>query len=211
MTLLSLRCAAALLPVLWLSSLARADVISDFDVDADGWILGSDVVTQPALGNPGGYLLFDRSAFSAPGDDEILAPGKFLGDWSAYDRLSFDFTVLSTGIATQPRRIEISGTGGSATWEGPNFNGTQVWTNVEALLVEADWTLTSGTWGSLLADVNELKIILSDHDPSVNIFFEKTGIDNIALISTAIPEPSAALMTLCFAAGLTRRRSRRKS
>jgi PEP-CTERM motif len=209
------------------TSSARADVVSTFDMGLDGW---SGLATQgPASqyswgatgGNPGGYFDFiDQASTSGA----IAAPVKFLGNWSALNgvgSLRWDAIIVNTGGDPSlfgPFDADISGPGGSATF-ATSTNATLVgqWVTTTAPITQANWTLTSGTWTGLLADVTSLNIsiegVTNIHNPTVQNPGDHDGIDNVILQgSIGIPEPASltlvGLGAVCTLATLSRRRRR---
>ena len=167
-------------------------VSSTFDSDVDGWTgdnVGEFSFGAPG-GNPDGYLRFD-DLFSLGGF--AIAPSKFLGDWSALDgsgAIRYDQRVISAGSHTGSvfRRILLSGPGGSAEWQGPFPCGGQFcttpWETFFALLDESVWTVTSGTWAALLADVTDFRIS-ADQFITMNPTPDAEGLDNIQLEQTS--------------------------
>ncbi len=161
---------------------------STFDTGLDGWTGNPEELSWASTGgNPGGYARWqDIGANSLP----LSAPDSFLGDWSLLDGvgfISYDQKVFSTGSYTDRGsfHVAISGPGGYAVWSGPvapdgcpGLPGCD-WTTYVVPLVESEWTLTSGTWSALLADVTALQI-----NPELygNISgAEIQGIDNVLL------------------------------
>ena len=168
-------------------------VESAFDSDADGWTGNGNFATDD--GNPGGYMTYPGSTgVAAPSD--ILAPSKFLGDWSVLDGvglIEFDHRIFEVGTAVVeffPYSIGLSGPGGAARWSGPTPTGPTEWLTFQVPVREQNWTVTSGTWAGLLGNVTSLLLRIelvsnsagADHD----------GIDNVRI--SAVPEPGAILM-----------------
>ena len=168
-------------------------VVSTFDSNADGWTGNGDFATED--GNPGGYMKYPGSTgVAAPSD--IVAPSKFLGDWSALDGvglIEFDHRIFEVGIAVVeffPYSIGLSGPSGAARWTGPTPSGPTEWVTFAVPVREESWTVTSGTWAGLLSDVSSLLLRIelvsnsagADHD----------GIDNVRI--SAVPEPGVILM-----------------
>ena len=190
-------------------SQSRASIISTFDTGLDGWsgLASQGPASQyswgPTGGNPGGYFDFiDQSATSGT----ITAPTKFLGNWSALNgtgSLMWDAILFSTGgdpSSYGPFEADISGPGGPATF-ATSTNDTLVgqWITTTAPIIQADWTVTSGTWVGLLANVTSLNISIEDvtnvHTPTVQNPGDHDGIDNVVLQGPAIvPEPSSLVM-----------------
>jgi hypothetical protein len=81
----------------------------------------------------------------------------------------------------------------------------------ERPLIQADWTINSGTWSGLLANVTQLQIpmelVTNDTIPGDT---DHEGIDNV-ILSTSTPEPASLALFGCGIAGLwclARRRGR---
>ena len=193
-------------------------VISTFDLGCDGWTGNMtslcDQDGTPSVGvswiatggNPAGNLQFNEGSSVQAPDTRIVAPAKFLGDWSALDgvaSIQYDHTIINSGLnnGRVPRAIYLSGGGSSATWSGPlvpagNFLSTP-WETFTASLSESDWTVT-GSWTALLSSVESFEIQI-DHYSSFVGSAETHRFDNILLIpepSFLVPEPSMAVLLL---------------
>jgi len=137
-------------------------------------------------GNGGGFLRIS----DATGISTAIAPAKFLGDWSSLDQSGFvtvDVRVLSrsgTGLGIN-EFMRISGPGGSAyvtfdTSELPPSN--LVWKTFRYPLDTATWTVDSGTWDGLLANVTECLIM-----PEFFSSTETVGLDNFGRMADGCP------------------------
>ena len=167
---------------------AAAQVTSTFDFGLEGWlIIGDNAGGWVGVGgNPDGFL---NVADLATGAINIAsAPPKFLGDWSAMtstDTLAFDvhFVNTSGGALVAPSWIfRIEGPGGAATGITPGVTPPQgVWSTFKVSLDPADWTIVSGTWGAILADVTALKLYVEYVNGD-----EEVRVDNVSLSSTPI-------------------------
>ena len=124
---------------------------------------GTGGVSNPGSdGNTGGYCRVANGAATA----YALAPSRFLGDWSALDVtgcLTIDLRLFSvTGaIGGNAEFIRLSGPGGTAhvALAPSEFPlGRQIWKTHSYSLDAGTWTVTSGTWAGLLADVTECRI-----------------------------------------------------
>lgn len=171
----------------------NADVCSTFDADFGGWTFASspDFYWAASGGNPDGYVRFHDSG---PAGNRAVAPVEFLGDWSALDgvgEISYDLRLSSMRICTDeippyemlPFNIDIAGPGGSAEWNGDTPSGVFDWVRVVAPLVESEWTLTSGTWAELLADVTRLRIAVEIVETCAGGHL--IGLDNVCLFASA--------------------------
>jgi hypothetical protein len=171
-------------------------VTSTFDTDLDGWANEDCCLFYSSSGgNPGGYAAFNDGSLAS--DSHILAPAKFLGDWSALDdagSLSWDHTVMDFGSFVELAALSavISGPGGQALFESRVLPRQGEWLTIVAPLIRSQWTIQSGTWSALLADVAEVRILIevvvwgNDEWP-----VEWTGIDNVRLGLGGLPEPLA--------------------
>jgi hypothetical protein len=187
-------------------SSCRADSIiaqSTFGVNLDGWKSSdspqSQVMWTSMGGNPGGYARFvDGNS----GTTFVVAPNKFAGNYvqlglDGAGVISFDHKIFASGHGDTYDNYEIllSGPNGAATWTGPTpvvQDFVSAWETVNAPLIQSDgWTVTSGTWSSLLQDVTGLRIRMEvvDNDHSGAGSSDIEGIDNVVLRS--VPEPAS--------------------
>jgi Thrombospondin type 3 repeat len=172
---------------------------STFDSGFDGWDEDDsqkpgDLSWQSTGGNPGGYVrLLDTGLASGQHlNSKILAPPEFLGDWSSYDgvgTISFDLATFRVGTVASLRNYSVYISNDtesiSAEWLGPVHSGlVNTWGDEEAQfsvpIIEADWSVSGGTWADLLAEVTllrmELEQVVSNGAPR-----DISGIDNISL------------------------------
>lgn len=184
-------------------------VESTFSSDLDGWTIENPVIGtltyQAAGGNPGGFAKFTDLA---GGRGLAIAPVKFLGDWSNLNNnaiLSFDHKVIDFGqnIDGLPFRVNISGVGGAAYWSS-NTAPSANWQTLNATIAEANWTVTSGTWATLLADVSYMAIAIEGIDNTQGNL-DIDGMDNVRI--RAIPEPATLALLCTGAVALLRRRN----
>ncbi len=183
------RIAIAVFSILIISAAAPlgAQVISTFDTDLDGWrIIGDNsAVWQSTGGNPGGCLDVNDRAVGEM--NWASAPNKFLGNWSAFtpaDSIFFDIYEVNTsgGAWTPSHHVRIEGPGGAA-WANdirvvtPPAQG--VWIHVRIMFAPEVWTLESGTWLGLLANVTSVRIFAEWVNGG-----ETTWLDNIGLSRT---------------------------
>ncbi|MBN2473464.1 MAG: hypothetical protein JXB62_02560 [Pirellulales bacterium] len=193
---------------------------SDFDDGSQGWTrLAADpgISWQSAGGNPGGYMRYDNNVpYGAGSTTSIYAPPAYLGNWSALGvtDLSYEANIFTTGSVASigDYTVVISGPGGAFRWLGPAPNPSVSWLPLEATLVESAWAAMSGDWGALLEDVTELRIEMAYYTNYTP--FEITGIDNVRLNASAVPEPACSTLlgvgfaVLGLGGLLGRRRSR---
>jgi hypothetical protein len=177
-----------------------AGVSSTFDTGPDGWTSNtpSEVSWLSSGGNPGGYMRF---ADGSANGTWLIAPAEYLGNWSELDGfgiINYDHRIIDQGPGVQQfhrETVSISGPGGVATWYGTTPSGVTPWPapgnhTVTALLLESDWSVTTGSWDALLANVTNLSLqIEMVQNQGLG---ERTGIDNV--YRTTIPAPGAILL-----------------
>ena len=161
---------------------AVAQVSSTFNADLEGWLVTGDnsSIWQSTGGNPGGCL--DVNDLATGGMNYAIAPPRYLGDWSTAtvaDSLSVDyyFDNLGGGALSLPAFI-ISGPGGSAS-SAAVYPPELAWTTYTVALDPALWTVSSGDWASILANVTSLRVGGEFVDGS-----EELQIDNVNLTIT---------------------------
>ena len=185
------------------SQATLGNVVSTFDSSVDGW--SNAAITHQAIGgNPGGYIHFVDADSSG---NSIVAPSKFLGDWSIYDggSLSYDHRILeATNVnGFGDYQVEIAGPTDSALWSsGAPPTGVTSWVSLMVPIQENHWSVT-GDWSTLLSDVTELRIRIEHVDDAGT---DVEGIDNVRLM--AVPEPGSAVGIVVGAMTLTTRRRR---
>ena len=140
---------------------ARALVTTTFDTDLEGWAVYGDNVSfwVAGEGNPDGCLRVEDDAIGLI--NVATAPPDYLGDWSslsAADSLVYELRYDPGGPQTvAPKIFRIEGPGGSAEMA---VLGTppSVWNRFAIPIDPGSWTVTSGTWGALMANVTALEI-----------------------------------------------------
>ncbi len=145
-------------------------------------------VTNPGSGgNGGGYC---RVADGA-GASYAFAPARFLGDWSALDgtgRITLDFRLVSYSgpIVDVPEFVRLTGPGGVARMPLAAVDvpvSTLQWKRLEFPLQASAWTMVSGTWAGLLANVTECRIQAEVVNGS-----EVVGLDNFTRRAAGCPD-----------------------
>lgn len=204
--------------LLWCSSVANADVITTFDSDLEGWTTPNpvEISWRSVGGNPDGYLHFqDMSGISA--NSFLLAPSAYLGDLSALNGpvfLTYDHRIFETGGSGNnilPYEVQLEGPSGAARWRGSTPTGATLWTTVVVPYDQTEWQVLSGSWSDLLANVTSMKIRIEQVDNNIS-GRDISGIDNIRLATTAVPEPSSLLlMSLAGVILASGRRKQRRS
>ncbi len=164
---------------------------SDFDDGPQGWTLNASARWESTGGNPGGRI-FGPVPEKTNTSAAMNAPAAFLGNWAPYDTVgsvSFDFIRISNGAQPQafgPPSVRITGPGGQARWEGPALTAPGPWMTYTAPLIESEWTVLSGTWEAILADVTEvfipIELVTNGNNPD-----EQAAVDNVILDSGAAP------------------------
>ncbi|MGE3542269.1 MAG: PEP-CTERM sorting domain-containing protein [Candidatus Tectimicrobiota bacterium] len=139
---------------------------------------------------------------------QLSAPAKFLGSWSTLDgvgHLSWDSIVIDESFSPTavPFRVFISGPGGSAhVFPTANQGVWHTWVTTIVPINQGDWTIDSGTWAGLLANVTDLRVQIErvSNAGSFSVFGpgDRDGVDNVFL-GTPVPEPSTWIL---LAAGL---------
>ena len=190
---------------------AQAGVIasSTFDTGLDGWTSNtpSQIAWQSTGGNPGGYIQFT----DASGDSTVVwASSSFLGNYASLgvSSISFDDNIIAeTQVQSVGQyEIDLSGPGGSATFLGnqPPATYPTGWIAVTAAIAvdapPSGWTVTSGTWLGLLANVTQVQIPIELVTNSQSgSWTDVEGIDNVTLTGSPASTPEPASLSLMFA------------
>jgi sugar lactone lactonase YvrE len=149
---------------------------------------GTGGISNPGSGgNGGGYCLINDAGTTA----YAFAPSRFLGDWTSLDgsgQITIDLRIFSNSgaITGTPVFLRLTGPGGVAevgiaAAEFPLSR--RVWKTHTYPLSAASWTVTSGTWAGLLANVTECRISL-EHVASGS---EVVGFDNFGRLQAGCP------------------------
>ena len=177
-------------------------VVADFSAPGtEEWSFsGTASATNPGSGgNGGGFCSIGDGAANS----YAYAPSRFLGNWSSLDgsgRLSIDLRVLARSGVDEgaPELIRISGPGGEAHVSlapGGLPAAARVWKRLTFPLAAGSWTLVSGTWAGLLANVTQCRIDLEYFGST-----ETVGFDNFARLAAGCPDPD---LPLSFSGGLS--------
>ena len=184
-------------------SASASGVTTSFTTGFEGWtfVNPSGSSWQSSGGNPGGYVRFDDLGPANGG--QFLAPASYLGNWTSYDgvgSLSADaqLFVLPPQAFAFPS-FSISGPGGSAFWTASVPSGPFGWTTFTAPITASQWSIRSGSWAAILANVTQLLIFM----PASSVGGEITGIDNVTLV------PAPGVGALLGLGGLLAARRRR--
>lgn len=170
-----------------------APIESNFESGLDGWtVLPGDPGTLSyglSGGNPGGYA---RYADDGPPTNTIVAPAKFLGDWTSLNQtgfLSWDHRIIDVGagqLTYYTLKAFISGSGGSATFDSGLFGTTDDWQTLNAPILAGSWIIDTGTWADILRDVSNLELQIEGlANNGAGAAGDIGGIDNVVL--SAVP------------------------
>jgi hypothetical protein len=153
-------------------------------------------------GNGGGFLRFG----DASGNSYAFTPSRFLGDWSALNNngyVTLDIRVLSSSGNNlgSPEFVRLSGPGGAAHVSlaaGDLPTSGRIWKNFRFLLNASEWTLDSGSWTGLMAEITACRIDVEFFDNT-----ELIGLDNFGRMLNTCPPIDAPVtvhssdVTLC--------------
>jgi hypothetical protein len=147
--------------LVFVSSPVAGQVSTTFDADLDGWLVTGDNSTQwqATGGNPDGCL--DVNDLATGQLNWAIAPSRYHGDWTGAttaDSISVDYLLdrLSGSFLSNPTFI-LSGPGGRA--ESAEITPPElVWTTSTVTLDPNEWTVTSGDWASLMANVTSVRV-----------------------------------------------------
>ncbi len=204
--------ALTLCSVLAVTAIARADVISTFDSDSEGWRVADlpdsgpfgpalgyyAVLWNSSGGNPGGYL----SATDPSGNNFFLdAPAAFLGDKStAYGQtLSYDLAFPYPVDWTPLEDVILVG-GGMTLVANQGPPPEPAWKHYSlTLLGSSGWHI--GTGAGPAPTEAELQTVLSDLTAlrirgEYHYGDDLPGLDNVRLATTAVPDGGATLSIL---------------
>lgn len=187
-------------------SASAAQIVENFDnptVGANGWTAvdadDHDYTAQYSAtnGHPGGYLQGVEN-IALGGTGYFIAPSSFLGNLSSFagGKLSYDLKVFTGTDYFQDVDVIITGTNGHvASWTA-NINPVgKDWVNFSVNLVDGNFT--GDPLSSILSSVADLQIrgeVISGP--------ELEGIDNVTLMTAAVPEPSTWSMMILGFCGL---------
>jgi hypothetical protein len=185
-----------------LTSPCLASTFSGTDTEDWSFANTATVAFSATGGNAGGYV----QVTDGTGTSQAIAPSSFDGDWSTFDgvgTLRVDLRLLSaSGNAIGAADfVTLSGPGGAARHslaaaEIPPIG--PLWKTFEIAIEAGAWTLTSGTWSGLLADVGDVRMTLDFYDGN-----EVVAFDNFGRFEDGCPDPDlhltldAADLVLC--------------
>lgn len=151
-------------------------------------------VTNPGSGGNGGGFC---RVVDAAGTSLAFAPARFLGNWSTLNgtgALTIDLRLVSlTGpVVGSAQFIRLTGPGGVASVALTPAEipvSTLVWKTLRYPLAAGSWTVSSGTWAGLLANVTECRI-----EAEVVSGTEVVGLDNFGRLSAGCGEPDDSVV-----------------
>lgn len=137
------------------------------DGTVDGWRFedAAAIGVDSASGNPGlGLSVGDRSSVLS----QAIAPPKFWGDWTALTdsgKLAFDLWIdqSSGSLYDKEYLVQLTGNGAVAIVRPPDSildNAVGQWYPFSFFIDSSEWTMQSGTWDSLLTNVEEIRLQL---------------------------------------------------
>ncbi|HRF58416.1 MAG TPA: hypothetical protein PLH94_00720 [Fimbriimonadaceae bacterium] len=100
--------------------------------------------------------------------------------------LSYQWRVSITpgdGVP-HPYEVKLIGPGGEAHWTRPGPTSAHDWMPIEIPLKQSEWTLTSGTWAGLLANITTLGIRVRQFTNT-----DATQINGLDSVVLSIPTP----------------------
>ncbi len=150
--------------------------------DTEDWTFqGTGGASNPgSAGNGGGYCkITEKGGQNSYG----LAPSMFLGDWSSFDGsgyVTIDIRIISHSGTNNgaPEFIRLSGNGGVAhvSLDASELPADRrIWKTFSYPIDSSAWTLDSGTWAGLIANVEEIRIDLEFYDSTESIGFDNFG------------------------------------
>ena len=183
-------------------------IASTFDSDLEGWYSNNDPGSTSHVyeGSNGVMRVEDLKGDSL----HIIAPSKFLGDWTNYEKLSMDMKATSWGddsLYTGSVMFEMTDGVNKAQYL---FYNTQTigdqWMNYSLVLDKnynaGNWHI-NGDWDILKSNVTSFSIAV---DLVINggVLRDINYVDNIQLIQspTPAPEPSSVIFGLASLAGI---------
>lgn len=187
----------------WLSLFAAnnylpAQIVSSYDLSAEGWTATSGIITWVGTGgNPNGHVRFEDTT---PANLVGTAPAVYLGNRGVMNggTMSADFFGFIPNGSPGPYNpmfgqvtITNSGSSLSATAALVTSNPSFAWTSYSYPLTAAAWGMSATDWATLLSNVTSIEINMDRYAAS-NL--EITGMDNFRL--TPIPEPGSLVLAV---------------
>ncbi len=158
--------------------------ISDFEQPGfDGWYFKnvSGISNENTGGNPHRFVLVEGTSEFTFG----VAPPKFSGSWTNLEGNAAILTDLkkistNTNWHSPPYLFKISNENSSAIYPVPSDFTLKLnqWVTVSAMIEESDWTVISGTWQSLMQNIQEVKVALDFYNTQSTIGIDNFRVDN---------------------------------
>jgi len=210
-TLNLVRLAAAFAAVSCVIATSSAATISTFDSSADGWTAVGDTAAPVTFiatgGNPGGFVQVEDSV--SGGVIYFVAPSKFLGNHSAAYGTNFQFDLMQF-FTEAPDQFDdddilLTGAGLTLAFDTATNPLNGAWSSYSVPLVETGWHLTNiagppptqAQMQSVLGNLTSVEI-----RGEFQTGPDTDSLDNVQLV----PEPSSAILLLCGALFVLRRR-----
>lgn len=159
-------------------------IYSEFDSQSfEGWAFVSTggASIQSSGGNPAGYIRIT----DATGISQAIAPPAYLGDWSQLPgqaSIQFDLKIFSKSgsFVITHDLLRISGPGGMATipYDSSMLRADGRWKSFSFLIDPSEWTVISGDWNSLMANVTELLVFPEFYNSTETIGFDNFRLSN---------------------------------
>lgn len=159
-------------------------IYSEFDSQSfEGWAFVSTggASVQSSGGNPAGYIRIT----DATGINQAIAPPAYLGDWSQLPgqaSIQFDLKIFSKSgsFVITHDLLRISGPGGMATipYDSSMLRADGRWKSFSFLIDPSEWTVISGDWDSLMANVTELSVFPEFYNNTETIGFDNFRLSN---------------------------------
>ncbi|MBN3034642.1 MAG: PKD domain-containing protein [Bacteroidales bacterium] len=165
-------------------------ICSDFEAGGfDGWTFtgAGGVSNQSSGGNPGRYI----QVANGSGTAYAFAPPKFLGDWTQLDNhaadVRFDLKITGTSgsLVLSDAFLSISGPGGEAkiAADTNSLRAVGGWYTFNYPVEESAWNVVSGTWPTLIDQVEEVAICLEFFSGSETVGFDNFCISDLPPIA----------------------------
>jgi hypothetical protein len=176
-----------------------------FESDLEGWGLfpgpHEQLTWAPSEGEPGGYARFEDTS---PTGDYARAPVEYEGDWSWMDGVGYlhwDHRIFRLGFnpTIDDYRAVIAGPGGRAEFRMPGPEGITEWVPVTAHIYEGSWSVVSGEWSAILADVDTVLIaieMVGNSGPGSEADID--GLDNVVLGAPYATVPGATYVPMSW-------------
>jgi PKD repeat protein len=160
-------------------------VYTEFDnQNFEGWtfVNTGGASLQNSGGNPMGYVRISEGSGVL---SQAVAPPAYLGDWSGLEGnadLQFDIKIISRSgsFVINHDFMRISGPGGVATvpYDSSVLKADNHWKTFSFLVDPNVWTMVSGDWNSLLANVTEVSVFPEFFNNTETIGFDNFRLSN---------------------------------